>query len=378
MTLPIIYSILRGELRPNIIEATLDERTLRQRMRLLQTIPLNDDIISLESRLYEVLDGLIMLRPFYDEDSKLRKAAARSIELGLTTPSAQTISSETVISGVLPNAPLNSPQMRFYAALIDCELHRTRRALIYLQRAARDDAFMRTTLRELFRTIRSLCQEAHGWTTHQDIMSLIPPKLTEFYFTLYHSYQFLLRNAEVDYDTNFSDFVYDWQGCDPTKEQILSYNEKARLSTEIALPQPVSKSVSTTVQAPAHEKDKVDLLLEAMTDYNLMDAPKLKQIGSPEKAHQYLLLGLENTAHACAMFEYLEIYEHVKSLHLAGYTMAQYERACAKALLGKDSPSAFHNYRMSLKKDNANAENYGAYKYVEQVRNDYLRIQNIL
>lgn len=53
-----------------------------------------------------------------------------------------------------------------------------------------------------------------------------------------------------------------------------------------------------------------------------------------------------------------------------------YEQLCSKVVMGKDNSNAFHNVRMSLKKENVLSGRYKAYMYIEQVKKEYYEIIN--
>ena len=75
MTLPITDSILRGELRPNILKQSLDPKDLELLIRSARKISQKSQLSELEFAINDVLSGLVDTKDIYAEDKKTRDAA---------------------------------------------------------------------------------------------------------------------------------------------------------------------------------------------------------------------------------------------------------------------------------------------------------------
>ena len=379
MNLPITESILRGELRPNILQEYLDQDELKQLIRDARQLTHKSQLIELEAIINKVLNGLVDTKDIYSEDKKIRNAAISACEKNILKVESkfQNINSEVVLSDILNLPDLNTPLLRLYNTLLDAEILRTRLAILYLCRAVRDDAFMRTTLKELFRKIKNFCTEAAQWEEHKDVMSLIPIKLTNLYFSLYHTYIAILTSCNTIED-DFMDFVYEWKGEYPSQDEESKYNQECNKRTDIAIiPQEIPEPHQTgESDKPIRIKDKADIFLENVEEFNFMEMPKIKVLLTPDKVHRLVLTMLDNPSHACAMLEYLGFYNWIKDTQRAKFTMKEYETLCSRIVMGIENSQAFHHVRMSLNSNNKAADKYQAYKYVGQVDHEYNTLLN--
>ena len=384
MTLPITDSILRGELRPNILKQSLDQKELELLIRNARKISQKSQLLELEFAINDVLSGLVNTKDIYEEDKKTRDAAlhVRANKIIKNELRFKYIDSEVIIDNVLPLPELKSPLLRFYNTILDAEVLRTRQAILYLCRAIQDDAFIRSTLKAIFRKIKFICREALQWEEHKDVMLLIPVKLTHLYFTLLNTYGEVLDSYEAtEYEDDFMDFVYGWKGEYPTSNEEATYKKQSGIKTATVntlvdmSDTPQTKDSVASIETK-HPKDKADIFLDSVSEFNFLEMPKIKQLGSKEKVHRLVMTMLENPGHACAMLEYLEFYKWIKEKQRVNFNLSKYDSLCSKVVMGKESGSAFHTVRMSLNKNNKNAEKYRAYAYIDQVVNEYITLLN--
>ena len=384
MTLPITDSILRGELRPNILIQSLDQKELELLIRNARKISQKNQLLELEFAINDVLSGLVDTKDIYAEDKNTRDAAihVRANKIVKSEPHFRYIDSEVVIDNVLTLPELKFPLLRFYNTILDAEVLRTRLAIIYLCRAIQDDAFIRSTLKAIFRKIKFICREALQWEEHKDVMLLIPIKLTHLYFTLLNTYGEVLTSYNAsEYEDDFMDFVYGWKGEYPTSDEEAKYKKQCRIKKEIGntiadLPNTTPPSDATANVGLQRAPDKADTFLKNVAEFNFLEIPMIKQLENRNKVHDLVLTMLENPGHACAMLEHLKFFEWIKTTQKNNYTRTKYDALCSKIIMGKETGDAFHTVRMSLKSTNQNAEKYRAYAYKDQVVNEYITLLN--
>ena len=382
MTLPITHSILKGELRPNILKQSLSPKDLEQLIRNARRVSQKSQLVELEFVINEVLSGLVDTEDIYAEDKKTRDAAihVRENKIIKSNTHFNHIDYETIIDDVLTIPELKSPLQRFYNTMLDAEVLRTRLAILYLYRAVQDETFMRSTLREIFRKIKYACRDSLLWDEYQDVFSLIPIKLTHLYFTLLNTYGELFESFESpEFEDDFMDFVYGWKGEYPSKEEEAKYIQQRKIRKEIGnlimdVPD-VKSQESTSSEKTIRHKDKADKFLDGVAEYNFLEMPKIKQLGTQEKVHSLVLTMLENPGHACAMLVFLQFYEWIKEKQRVKFTLNNYEVLCSKVIM-ENNNNSFHTVRMSLNPKNKNAEKYRAYAYMEQVANEYVTLLN--
>ena len=384
MTLPITDSILRGELRPNILKQSLEPKALELLIRNARKVSQKSQLLELEFAINNVLSDLVNTKDIYAEDKKTRDAAinARKNKISKNDAHYKFPSYEIVIDNVLTLPELNTPLLRFYNTIIDAEIFRTRQAILHMSRAVQDDAFVRSTLKAKF-----ACQESQQWEEHQDVMSLIPIKLTHLYFTLLNTYGEVLQSYDTpEFEDDFMDFVYNWKGEYPSNDELAKYIEQSKVKKEIGnsitdIPDSYKPQELPGEGKANRPKDKADLFLEGVSAYNFLEMPKIKQLITPEKktekVHDLVMMMLENSGHACAMLEYLKFYDWIKKTQRIKFTKNDYDALCSKVIMGLENGSkAFHTVRMSLNSSNMNAEKYRAYAYMVQVDNEYVTLLN--
>lgn len=389
MTLPITDSILRGELRPNILNQSMEPKSLELLIRNARKVSQKSQLLELEFAINDVLSGLVNTNDIYAEDKKTRDAAIHARKNKITKNNAcfKYLTSEIIIDNILPLPKLSTPLLRFYNSILDAEVLRTRLAILYMCRAVQDDAFIRSTLKALFRRIKFACRESRQWEEHQEVMSLIPIKLTHLYFTLLNTYGEVLVSYDTsEFEDDFMDFVYDWKGEYPSNDEAAKYNEKSKIKKEIGnslidMPDEVKPQELLSNVKPKRPKDKADMFLEGVSDYNFFDMPMIKQLitsdKNTDKVHELVMKMLENPGHACAMLEHLKFFEWIKQTQRTKFTKDSYDALCSKVVMGeKEGSKAFHTVRMSLNSSNKNAEKYKAYAYMDQVGNEYITLLN--
>ena len=389
MMLPIIDSILRGELRPNILKQSLEPKSLELLIRNARKFSQKSQLMELEFAINNVLSDLVNTKDIYAEDKKTRNAAinVRKNKISKKDVHFKYLTTEIVIDNILPLPELSRPLLRFYNTIIDAEVLRTRLAILHMSRAVQDDAFVRSTLKALFKKIKFACIEARQWEEYQDVMSLIPIKLTHLYFTLLNTYGEVLESYNTpEFEDDFMDFVYNWKGEYPSSDEEAKYNEQSKVKKEIGnsiadisdeyRPQELSSG-----DKPKRPKDKADIFLEGVSVYNFLDMPMIKQLITPDKkldkVHDLVMKMLDNPGHACAMLEHLKFFEWIKQTQRTKFTKDNYDALCSKVVMGlNDGSKAFHTVRMSLNSNNKNSEKYKAYAYMNQVENEYVTLLN--
>ena len=344
MTLPITDSILRGELRPNILIQSLDQKELELLIRNARKISQKNQLLELEFAINDVLSGLVDTKDIYAEDKNTRDAAihVRANKIVKSEPRFRYIDSEVVIDNVLTLPELKFPLLRFYNTILDAEVLRTRLAIIYLCRAIQDDAFIRSTLKAIFRKIKFICREALQWEEHKDVMLLIPIKLTHLYFSLLNTYGEVLTSYNAsEYEDDFMDFVYGWKGEYPTSDEEAKYKKQCRIKKEIGntiadLPNTTPPSDATANVGLQRAPDKADTFLKNVAEFNFLEIPMIKQLENRNKVHDLVLTMLENPGHACAMLEHLKFFEWIKTTQKNNYTRTKYDALCSKIIMGKE------------------------------------------
>ena len=383
MRLPITESLLRGELRPQILGESLSDSQLSELMRHARSLGRLSQLSELEAKINEVIGPWADTRAIYADEKQIRDAALKArtdcfmVEADVLNP----LSSETLIGDVLALPQLATPLARFYLTIIDAETRRSREAMRHLYNATRDTAFMRDTLKKCFRLIARLCHEAQEQAeasdTWQTLARLLSVKLTSLYFTLLNTYGRRLRLEQ-----DFATFVYDWSGAYPSADEEERYAQQCASPTEIAPadheePEAPATNPLAADAWPAAKEDAAARFIKAADEaYNFLQMPLIKALGSMKKVHTLVTIMLSCPGHACAMLEHLRFFEWMRT-QKAGIRRKHYDIFCATHIMKHtNNENVFRQVRASLKEENANAEKYKAYTFISQVAKEYDEVLN--
>ena len=389
MRLPITESLLRGELRPQILGESLSDSQLSELMRHARSLGRLSQLSELEAKINEVIGPWADTRAIYADEKQIRDAAlkARTDCFMVETDVLNPLGSETLIGDVLALPQLATPLARFYHTIIDAETRRSREAMRHLYNATRDTAFMRDTLKKCFRLIARLCHEAQEQAeasdTWQTLARLLSVKLTSLYFTLLNTYGRRLRlEQDYSFEQDFATFVYDWSGAYPSADEEERYAQQCASPTEIAPadheePEAPATNPLAADAWPAAKEDAAARFIKAADEaYNFLQMPLIKALGSMKKVHTLVTIMLSCPGHACAMLEHLRFFEWMRT-QKAGIRRKHYDIFCATHIMKHtNNENVFRQVRASLKEENANAEKYKAYTFISQVAKEYDEVLN--
>jgi len=382
MTLPITESILRGELRPNLIAETVSPEKQSLLMRQLRLAPERNNLIELEKDLINALSEVSYIKGIYIKDKQLRHAISNLNRS--TSPDSYTRAYKSVISDVLVCPEISTPTLKMYKAILSLEKQRTIWALVELHSMMKDDKFIRPEIKKLLETIKDYSKEVKAWRLEAStsLAMLLQNMLTELYFSLIQTFSSILyAQGNIDFDDDFEDFVFQWKGTFPTKEENVKWTEvKNRIQKENAI---IRKKIDINAleEKEVLEKEKqpmtkAEKFLEDTHQYAFMEMPMIVALDSENenqrrlKALRLIELMLDSPAHAAAMLDYLDFFKWIKGKYEKSYTLTAYDRFCTKVVMGQDG-EAFKNYRISLKHDRANYRKYNSWKFQKPVKEEY-------
>lgn len=386
MTLSIIDSILRGDLRRQILSTLKTEKEISLLWRdLMKATQGEQSLMAIEQALVSAVEtsGLVKVSFDYNDDRKVRQGAEEARKQGMNFGEGDYTRASEMLSldGVFAPVPENTPTDKFLHLLVKVECRRTIESLLMLAKSVHDDAVARTYIRKLFSEITSLCKDANDL--------YLKESLTQLYFEVYHTFRNVLEKGDLQsYETDFENFVFGWKGEFPDEEVLARYKEKI----EAFVPRTnhgsyaiTSMSFEQTKQDIVMPKDKFDTFLEAANAFSFSEMPKIKELGTPQKIRQLVecLLQEKETktdtfGHTAAMLEFLGFFKWIADNHVSGYKFNQYDSWCSKNIMGKSSGVAFKHYRLSVtvsSTDTGNASyKYLGWKYKNSVKEEYQKI----
>lgn len=394
MTLPITDSMLRGELRPNILAELKDHQEISRLWGILHKWENSGDgsLRGIEKALVDAVEksGLVKVSEVFNNDLEMRQGAEMAREKGMLpdNPDFTRVGKPLCLDGVFtPFQPL-TPTDRFRHLLLELECRRTMMCLRDLVLTMHDDGIIRTEISQLFTTIKQLCEDTDE--------NFIRQRLTQFYFEIYHTFQSVLEKGEKqNYETDFQNFVYDWYGVFPNDETVERYEVRVAAYKPVLAPHPQQETASSTsgqhsTKQPLAEKpvtkDKFQNFFEAAEERQFSLLPKVKALGSTEKIMKLVMRMLQDMgtvtdtyAHTAAMLEFLE-FRKWYSENYGNWSKSEYDKWCTKYVMGMAIGQAFKHYRLSVdvnpndkKKDTYRLMGWKYKKTVEQEYGDILK-----
>ena len=386
MTLPIIDSMLRGDLRKPILSTLKTEKEISLLWRdLMKATQGEQSLMAIEQALVAAVEtsGLVQVSADYMDDREVRQGAEQARKQGVSfgEDDYTRVDEKISLDGVFVSVMETTPTEKFLHLLVKVECQRTIGSLLMLVNSVHDDTVVRTYIRKLFSATTSLCKDAND--------PFIKESLTQLYFEVYHTFRNVLEKGDLQsYETDFENFVFGWKGEFPEEEVMARYNDKTRVfnpkknNGSDALKSKPSEQPSQVIVMP---NDKFDTFLESANAFTFSEIPKIKELGTPQKIHQLvecLLQEKETVAdtfgHTAAMLEFIGFYKWIADNHVSGYRLNQYDAWCSKNIMGKAGGTAFKHYRLSVSVSPTDTRNvsykYLGWKYKDSVKEEYQRI----
>ena len=383
MTLPVIDSMLRGDLRRQILSTLKTEKDISLLWRYLKKATQGEQsLMAIEKALIAAVEtsGLVQVSDDYNDDREVRQGAeqARKQGISLSEDDYTRVDEKVCLDGVFAPVTETTPTDKFLHLLVKVECQRTIESLLMLVKSVHDDAVIRTYIRKLFSLITSLCKDTNDL--------FIKESLTQLYFEVYQTFRNVLEKGDLQsYETDFENFIFGWKGEFPNEEVVARYNEKVEAFAPRTNYGSNSKTHKLSEQnTPVNiTKDKFDSFLEAANVFTFSEMPKIKELGTPQKIRQLVECLLQEKdsiadtfGHSAAMLEFLGFYKWIADNHVSGYRFNQYDAWCSKNIMGKSSGTAFKHYRLSVSStDTGNVSyKYLGWKYKDSVKEEYQRI----
>lgn len=389
MTLPIADSMLRGDLRRQILSTLKTEKEISLLWRDLSksTAKCGQSLMAIEQALIRAVEesGLVQVSAEYKDDRGVRHGAEKARDTGMCFGETYytRVDGRACFDGVFNPIAENTPTDKFLHLLLKVECTRTMEAMLMLVKSVHDDAVVRTYVRKLFSMITSICKDGNDL--------FVKETMTQFYFEIYHTFKGVLeKSGQQAYETDFENFVFEWKGEFPEEEVLVRYNEKVGALIPVAYTSDSSISSKQDLHEQAKHvretpKDKYDLFLEAANNFSFSEMPKVKELGTSGKIRQLVerMLEQKNTVsdtfgHTAAWLEYLGFYKWIGEKHVSGYKLTQFDSWCTEHIMNKSAGTAFRHYRLSVNvkpDDDGNVSyKYLGWKYKTAVAEEYRRI----
>ncbi len=385
MTLSIIDSMLRGDLRRQILSMLKTEKEISLLWNNLRKATAKKDLNlrEIEDALVAAVEKsrLVQVSADYMDDREMRQGAeeARKKSMYVDNDNYTNVYEMISLDGVFEAIPETTPTDKFLHLLVKIECKHAIVSLMMLVKSVHDDGVFRTYIRKLFTAITSLCKDADEL--------YIKESLTQLYFELYHTFRSVLEKSEhQQYETDFENFVYTWKGEFPDEKVIARYNEIIESFVPVENNGVSPADSYSPVQAPIvnqKPKDKIDRFLDAARAFTFEEMPKVKELGTPQRIRKLVdcLLQEKGTdaetyGHTAAMLVFLGFYKWIRDNHVSGYKLTQFDIWCTENIMNKGKgSSAFKHYRLSVNADpQHDSYRFLGWQYKKTVEEEYNKI----
>lgn len=369
MTLPIIDSMLRGDLRRQILATLKTEKEISLLWRNLMKATQGDQsLMAIEQALIAAVEasGLVKVSSDYNDDREVRQGAEEARKQGINfgEDDYTRVDEKLILEGVFNPTTETTPTDKFLHLLVKVECRRTIESLLMLVKSVHDDAVVRTYIRKLFSAITSLCKDANDL--------YIKESLTQLYFELYHTFRNVLEKGDLQsYETDFENFVFDWKGEFPKEEVVARYREMIDNSIKVEvetpnLPQLTDRPKLTT----AAEK-----FTKIVAPFCFEELPLVKVL-NPKQQAELIEFMVRDACYAAAMLKYLGYYDRLRNVYQKT-SNEEIIKHCAKSLDCAQSSYKKYFYSMRTQKSYTTYERHNAQAFLDngQIESDYNRIK---
>lgn len=343
--LPIINSILNGDLRPELISTALPTDDLFHAHKALEGITPSSMRLKIELALINAVGQLVPVEDEYNRFISRIAAAPQVLALLNTQPDEATILSPGMfINDIFDQPPTNTLQLMFYQQIVELECGRTLWAFDELHQAFCNNNHTLAELSNTLYRIRHHCAQAkRDLLEHPHVKQLVQQALMHLHISLMLNYNCLYDSESRFTKTDFEYMVSKQFDRLPTEDEYKRFEDLVPTQPQTQ-PQPQPTATESSTPAESVNTDKVSNFLKAVEKFNFMQMDKIAALKSDEKVLALLAIALENVGHACAMLEYLGFYNHIQKQTVRNYTRGEYDKEMSKIfdLHG----SSFKNYRV--------------------------------
>lgn len=369
MTLPIIDSMLRGDLRRQILSTLKTEKEISLLWRdLMKATQGEQSLMALEKALVAAFEscGLVQVSSDYKDDREKRQWAEETRKQGiiLEMDDYTRVDEKLSLDGVFNPAAENTPTDKFLHLLVKVECRRTVESLMMLVKSVHDDAVVRTYIHTLFSRITSLCKDTYDL--------YIRESLTQLYFEVYHTFKHVLEKGDLQsYETDFENYVFDWKGEFPDEDVVARYKEMISDSSKVEIETPDLPQLA--------DRPKLSTAAEKFTKivapFCFEELPLIKAL-NPNQQAELIELMVKDACYAAAMLKYLGYFDRLRNVYQKK-SNEDIINHCAKAVDCAQSSFKKYFYSMRTPKSYTTYERHNAQAFFDngQIVSDYNRIK---
>ena len=350
MNLPIIQSIIHGELRPNIVE----KYNFRDVSNAMNVLP---EKLSDVERLF--------ISKFPEIEFDFESDHPFPFNCGVTEVYTPLNEGSLSKHFELPIPKWTTPKEKFYQIIVDAEIHRIKLAIVDYALKDRSDISTRTTVKDTLRQIVKYSKKVDASVSA--IFAALRIKLICAYVEIAAIASPILA-VNKDF-LSFEDLMFEVLKRYPNDEELNLYNKFCNPIIQAETQVSVEKQIVESSPEIQLLKSKYNTFMEVVQLYNFFELPKLKEL-SLEKKNELIMNLVKSVPYAIAMLEYLEYPKYLKDNYIGMHTKEAIYKHIAKALGVK--PDTIKGQFLAYRNSNiGKAVKYTSYQFKENVQNDY-------
>lgn len=364
--LPIINSILNGDLRPELISTALPTDDLFHAHKALEGIIPSSMRLKIELALINAVGQLV---PVEDEYKRFisRIAAAPQVLALLNTQSdeATILSPGMFINDIFDQPPTNTLQLMLYQQIVELECGRTLWAFDELHQAFRNNNHTLAELSNTLNRIQHHCDQAkRDLLEHPHVKQLVQQALMHLHISLMLNYNCLYDSESRFTKTDFEYMVSKQFDRLPTEDEYKRFEDLVPTQPQTQ-PQPTAtESKAPTTSSSPYE---FEAFVQMIKPYDFMDIPMIARLKNKKNAKKLMapVLKTKNLGYIFAMLQYLEFQKYICTIQ-EGYTTKEYFTFLGQ-IFDKEFGS-IKNYHFGNPQRNNSAK-----KYIGKCEEEYLK-----
>ena len=356
MNLPIIQSILHGELRPNIAH-NIDYRDISN---ALTTLP---------DKLPDIEQLFISKFPLQSFDFE----SERPFYINGIAPDSYTPINDNVLSKhfELPIPKPSTPKEKFYRVVVNAEIQRLKLAIINFAQKQHSDTDTRNTIKDTLKQTLMYSKSIND--TYEPILSTLKVQLLCFYVELSAMASNIMKENK-DF-LSFEDLMYDVFLRFPNDEENSAYLEfiKSTKTDENILIIPKSELPDSS----EYEKDKLktnyEVFIEIVKDYQFEELDKVKNLNKNQKVKLIRLIIENPVGYSVVMLKHIGYFDQLKRKF--NMNKESSFKHVGKALQ-KSSRIIKGNYNVLNPTSKEDPAVYNSQCFIQKVKDDYQNLQS--
>ena len=351
MNLPIVQSILHGELRPNIAH-NIDYRDISN---ALTTLP---------EKLPDIEQLFISKFPLLSFDFE----SERPFYINGIAPDSYTPINDNVLSKhfELPIPKPSSPKEKFYRVVVNAEIQRLKLAIVNFAQKQHSDIDTRSTIKDTLKQILLYCKNIND--TYEPILSTLKVQLLCFYVELSAMASNIMKENE-DF-LSFEDLMFEVFHHYPKDNETSAYQTfvDSFKTNDSIFPAAKTELPSSEEYEREQVQTNYEIFVQEVEKYRFAELDKVKSLAKTKQSKLIYLITSHDSNYAVPMLVHIGYFDKLKKEF--NMSNAQVFKHWSKALQ-KSERAIKGNFNAMNPKSKEDSYRYNSADFIQTVASDY-------